>query len=260
MRCKAMLLRSLVVLCAMSGSALADVTVSASNSPNAGFTTDLRRLFESEKTHLHASAPALVRSAAPESSMRPKERSRARYYEESALAAMPPAKGGAQWRCLTEALYFEARGESIKGQFAVAEVILNRVGIDSYPSTVCGVVRQGARNQGGCQFSYACDGIPDVVRERESWDTAGKIALLTMEQPVSELTDGATHFHTRDVRPNWSRKFPRTAQIGAHLFYRQPGAPPAFSDRIAQADQAPARGALPGPIHPAALGRLDMGL
>lgn len=260
MRCKAIMLRSLVVLCALSGSALADVTVSTSNSPWTGYSADLGRLFESEKSALHASAPALVRSAAPETSLRPRERSRERWYEDSALAAMPPASGGPEWSCLTEAIYFEARGESVKGQFAVAEVILNRVGTKGYPNSICGVVKQGAQNLNACQFSYVCDGKPEVVSDRRAWETAGKIARLTMDQPVSELTDGATHFHTRAVRPGWSRKFPKTAQIGGHLFYRQPGARPAFSGRIASADQAPARGALPLPLAARGLARLDMGL
>jgi spore germination cell wall hydrolase CwlJ-like protein len=111
-----------------------------------------------------------------------------------------------------------ARGESLKGQFAVAEVILNRVDSPRYPNTVCGVVEQGGR--GGCQFSYHCDGARDVMRDREAVDTAGRIARLMLDGAPRQLTYGATHFHTRAVNPRWSRVYDRTAAIGAHLFYK----------------------------------------
>ena len=128
--------------------------------------------------------------------------------------------GGADsLRCLTEALYFEARGEGHSGQRAVAEVILNRVDSPAYPRSICGVVQQG--NDNGCQFSFACDGKSDRVSERAAWDRAGKIARLMMDGAPRALTAGATHFHTVSVRPSWARRFDRTASIGAHLFYRQ---------------------------------------
>ena len=75
---------------------------------------------------------------------------------EAWLMAQPVPEGDADWQCLTEALYFEARGESLEGQIAVAEVILNRVDSPLYPRSVCGVVKQ--RGGGGCQFSYVCNG------------------------------------------------------------------------------------------------------
>jgi spore germination cell wall hydrolase CwlJ-like protein len=132
------------------------------------------------------------------------------------LAALPPASGDQEWTCLAEALYFEARGESVAGQVAVAEVILNRRDSGAYPGTVCGVVRQR------CQFSYTCDGISDRIRERAAYERVGKIARLMLDGAPRALTGGATHFHTGAVRPAWSRRFPQTARIGAHYFYRQP--------------------------------------
>ncbi|MFN3992763.1 MAG: cell wall hydrolase [Tabrizicola flagellatus] len=139
---------------------------------------------------------------------------------EDWLMAQPAPSGDAEWQCLTEALYFEARGESLEGQIAVAEVILNRKDSPLYPRTVCGVVRQ--RVGSDCQFSYVCNGRTKM-REREAADLAGRIARAMLDGAPRLLTEGATHFHTRGVRPGWSKRFPRTASIGAHVFYRQPG-------------------------------------
>ncbi len=233
MRVHAMLVRSLVVLCAMSGTGLAEVTVSKSNDPNAGYAADLRRLFDGERAALEASPPVALRAASPQWSQRPRTRAAAAIYDDDWLAALPRAQGGAEWQCLAEALYFEARGESLKGQFAVAEVILNRVAARGYPDTVCGVVMQGARGKGGCQFSYACDGKPEVIAEPAAWDRVGKVARLMLDGKARErLTAGATHFHTHAVRPGWAQVFPQTARIGTHLFYRQPGAAPTFGMEV----------------------------
>ena len=140
---------------------------------------------------------------------------------EAILASTPAAKGDAQWECLTEALYFEARGESVKGQFAVAEVILNRVDSPDYPDSVCAVVNQGTGRKYACQFSYTCDGLSDTVNDRRSWAKLGRIAEAMIEDGPRELTGGATHYHTTAVNPSWAGRIPRTAAIGAHLFYRE---------------------------------------
>lgn len=139
---------------------------------------------------------------------------------EAWLMAQAVPEGDASWQCLTEALYFEARGESLEGQIAVAEVILNRVDSGLYPRSVCGVVKQ--RGGGSCQFSYVCDGRTDKMRETEAANLAGRIARAMLDDAPRLLTEGATHFHSRGVNPDWSRRFDRTAKIGAHTFYRQP--------------------------------------
>ncbi|MCA8880520.1 MAG: cell wall hydrolase [Rhodobacteraceae bacterium] len=144
-------------------------------------------------------------------------------YSKAWLASFPSpkdAKDGKQLGCLAEALYFEARGESVKGQFAVAEVILNRVDSPFFPDSVCGVVHQGGRS--GCQFSYTCDGRPEVIREKGAYAEVRKVASLALHGVADPVTDGATFYHTKGVRPSWSRKFPQTATIGAHKFYRHP--------------------------------------
>lgn len=143
-------------------------------------------------------------------------------YSSVWLDQQDAAEGGAEWRCLAEALYFEARGESIKGQFAVAEVILNRVDDPSYPNTVCGVIHQGTGRKYQCQFTYTCDGHSDAIAERSAFQAVGKVARLMVDGAPRSLTSGATHYHTRAVTPRWARQFPRTASIGVHHFYRQP--------------------------------------
>lgn len=143
-------------------------------------------------------------------------------YTREWLDAQGPAKGDAEWKCLSEALYFEARGESVSGQFAVAEVILNRVDSPNYPNTICGVITQGTGVKYGCQFSYACDGHPEVIAEPRAFERVGKIANIMVNGAARPLTDGATHYHTRSVSPRWARSFPRTAAIGMHYFYKQP--------------------------------------
>lgn len=136
------------------------------------------------------------------------------------LDAMPRVNGDAQWQCLAEAIYFESRGEPLAGQIAVAEVVLNRVDDSGFPKTVCGVTRQGAGSGRGCQFSYACDGRSDAMKSAVSRDRSEKLARLMLDGRARTVTDGATYFHTRSVRPDWSRKFTRTTAIGHHLFYR----------------------------------------
>jgi spore germination cell wall hydrolase CwlJ-like protein len=133
------------------------------------------------------------------------------------------SEGGPEWRCLSEALYFEARGESLVGQVAVAEVILNRVDSGKYPDSVCGVVRQGATGRlHACQFSYNCDGRPEDIHERDAWDRVGRVARRMIDGHARALTSGATHYHALHVAPRWSRRFEKTARIGEHVFYRVP--------------------------------------
>lgn len=142
------------------------------------------------------------------------------------LKAFPFKEGDREWACLAEALYFEARGETIQGQFAVAEVILNRRDSERFPNTVCGVVSQGAKSAKApraCQFSYKCDGAPEVFTEKKAYQRVGKVAMIVLNGFARKLTNGATYYHTNYVTPRWSRKFDRTAQIGVHYFYRNPG-------------------------------------
>ena len=142
-------------------------------------------------------------------------------YSKAWLAKQPAPKGDAQWRCLAEALYFEARGETVKGQFAVAEVILNRVKSRKYPNSVCGVINQGTGRKYACQFTYTCDGIKEVIGEPRAFKQVGRVARAMLDGAPKRLTKGATHYHTKSVNPRWARVFPRTSTIGYHHFYKQ---------------------------------------
>jgi Cell Wall Hydrolase len=132
--------------------------------------------------------------------------------------------------CLTQAVYFEARGETLRGQAAVAQVVLNRVKHPAFPKTVCAVVFQGAASR-GCQFSFACDGSMRRGLERGAWDRARNIAVRAMSGVVLADVGAATHFHTTGVSPGWGPRMLRVSQVGLHVFYRlNPNARPADSD------------------------------
>ena len=143
-------------------------------------------------------------------------------YDRAYLASLPAANGDDEWECLAEALYFEARGETVRGMFAVGEVILNRVDSGAYPNTLCQVINQGTGRKYACQFTYTCDGLAESIAEPRSWERVCKVAKLLLEGTPRALTGGATHYHTKAVNPSWAQRFPRTAAIGSHYFYRQP--------------------------------------
>ncbi|MCY0094101.1 cell wall hydrolase [Hoeflea sp. J2-29] len=144
-----------------------------------------------------------------------------KYDHEWAGTALPAAAfSAAEQRCLAAGIYFEARGENVKGQAAVAQVILNRVRNPTYPKTVCGVVYQNETWRNRCQFSFACDGIKDRVRSPKHWDMAEEIALATTAGKIWLPEVGSsTHYHATYVNPPWARKMRKVGQIGLHIFY-----------------------------------------
>lgn len=216
-----------VALTVLSGAGFAEVTVSQANDPTANLAGELSSILGAERMTVSAmpdqqlaslaAGPALAASKARKTKASDQVLIR---YDAAWLASQPAPQGDAQWECLTKALYFEARGESLKGQFAVAEVILNRADSPRFPGSVCGVVNQAGG--GSCQFSFVCDGRTDVMRERAAIDRAKRIARVMLDGAPRALTSGATYFHAKSVRPGWAHRFPRTAAIGAHMFYRQP--------------------------------------
>ena len=132
--------------------------------------------------------------------------------------------------CLTEAVYYEARGETPAGQAAVAQVVLNRVRHPAFPKSVCAVVYQGAAAH-RCQFSFACNGATHRGREQGAWTRSRRVAERAMGGYVMPEVGNATHFHLTSVGPAW-KNMVLTSQIGQHLFYRfggRAGGPGAFT-------------------------------
>jgi spore germination cell wall hydrolase CwlJ-like protein len=133
-----------------------------------------------------------------------------------------PAKYSAKelW-CMAEAIYFEARGEPYRGQVAVAQVVMNRVHLSLYPDTICGVVFQDENMHNACQFSFACDGIPETVNDPKAWAQAEDIAKkVTDGQLYLSEVGNATHYHAAYVYPDWAPRLQRVTRIGQHIFYR----------------------------------------
>lgn len=124
-------------------------------------------------------------------------------------------------KCLAQAVYFEARDEPVRGQQAVAQVVLNRVFSPYYPKDVCSVVYQNAQRHLACQFTFACDGKPEAIRERGAWARANRIAKQALDAKVW-LPDvaKATHYHATYVRPNWISDMKLLVKTGMHIFYR----------------------------------------
>ena len=139
-----------------------------------------------------------------------------------AASILPPSVfSAAEQQCLASGIYFEARGESVKGQAAVAQVILNRVRNPSYPGSICGVVYQNEDWRNRCQFSFACDNIKDRVNSAYHWRIAREVALaVTAGKIWLPEVGSATHYHAIYVRPNWARTMVKVGRIGLHLFYR----------------------------------------
>lgn len=147
------------------------------------------------------------------------------------LAAAKPAPSEvamaqllAERRCLAEAMYYEARGEGVTGQMAVAEVVFHRMRSSIYPATICGVVFQGAQEKVSCQFSFVCNGDMDRAKNPRAWSESKLLAakIMTGAVQLGDITDDATSYHAVSVEPVWAGHLIRTVQIGNHIFYRFP--------------------------------------
>jgi spore germination cell wall hydrolase CwlJ-like protein len=152
-----------------------------------------------------------------------------------ALAQMETA---AEAECLAEVMYYEARGEGIEGEKAVAEVVLQRTRTTDYPSTVCGVAYDGVQpDRRDCQFSFACDGTLRRPRDGHAWQRVRQLAekILIGAVRLPGRTGHAVAYHNVDVTPAWAQTMLKTAQIGNHVFYRRD---PMAQARAAQADEA----------------------
>jgi spore germination cell wall hydrolase CwlJ-like protein len=142
-----------------------------------------------------------------------------------AANVLPPSVFSSdEQQCLATGIYFEARGESVKGQAAVAQVILNRVRNPAYPKTICGVVYQNEDWQNACQFSFACDNVKERVNSPEHWRIARQVAMaVTAGKIWLPEVGSATHYHAVYVRPKWAAEMVKVGRIGMHIFYRTYG-------------------------------------
>ena len=138
------------------------------------------------------------------------------------LDNLPKPKSSAEIKCLAEAIYFESRGETIEGQYAVGEVIINRVLSKDFPNSVCGVISEGSSRLNACQFSYNCDGKLETINEKKIYERILKLSKMLLEPSARFLTGGALFYHSKLVSPSWSRKFVKTNEIGNHVFYTLP--------------------------------------
>jgi len=158
----------------------------------------------------------------------------ARPFSLAAAAANDQSRNRAL-HCLTQAVYYEAGYEPIEGRRAVAQVILNRMRHPTYPNSVCGVVYDGS-SRPGCQFSFTCDGSLRRVPASGAWAEAERVAREALAGAVVSSVGTATHYHANYVAPYWAPRLTKLAQIGAHIFYRWPGAAgrtAAFTSRYA---------------------------
>jgi spore germination cell wall hydrolase CwlJ-like protein len=137
------------------------------------------------------------------------------------VRASLPESSEADLNCLAQAIYYEARGEPLPGQIAVAEVVINRTASKRYPASICEVVFQNDHMRNRCQFSFACDGKTDTPPQNVAWQTSQSLAVYAMTDNSLQLTGTATHYHADYVSPGWSRRLEKTVSIGRHIFYRK---------------------------------------
>lgn len=137
------------------------------------------------------------------------------------------AKEYPQEYCLAQNIYHEARGSTLADRAAVADVTLNRVQANGFPTTICGVVKQAKFDKSGnpvknkCQFSWYCDGKQKRIKEVEAWDEAKELAWnIIHNNTYRGITSGATHYHTAKIKPYWRKAYTQVAQIGAHIYYK----------------------------------------
>lgn len=134
------------------------------------------------------------------------------------------------YRCLAEAVYFESRNQPFEGQLAVAITVLNRVESEHHPNSICKVVnykkrvRRGNRLKLVCAFSYECDGLPEIIRDKKSWETSLLVASLILDNHayftrILKL-EKVLFFHADYIVPWWAKYYIKVTTIGNHIFYR----------------------------------------
>ena len=144
--------------------------------------------------------------------------------------------------CMAKNIYFEAKSELEAGQYAVADVVLNRVADSRFPNSICEVVYEGIHRESWktkqhadladhkriyipkrhqCQFSWYCDGKSDKIKDGDAWRKSQEIAYrIVRERKFRGVTQGSTHYHATYVSPKWAPELNLIGRIGTHIFYR----------------------------------------
>lgn len=165
--------------------------------------------------HRQYVAPAIVPDTSPDAPLHA-----TRKLTPAERLALTPVTRAKAIKCLAEAIYFEARSEPERGQMAVAQVVVNRAFSGYYPNDICGVVYQNKHRHLACQFTFACDGIPDIVTSKPHWAMAERLANDALDgRGYLQDVGKATHYHAYYVSPYWARKMRKMSRIGAHTFY-----------------------------------------
>ena len=201
------------------------IVVSSLSEHRANEVWDTRALLftNAQDSFIDTAAPTLVAAKIPLQSLAPVMRDIAVLSDIEGLSrehVMAARENAEQKTCLSQAIYYEARSETLSGQKAVAEVVLNRVSSKHFPETICSVVYQGAQRKTGCQFSFTCDGSLDTAPTGKAWARAQTLAehmLIGIHKP---MTHRSTHYHTTDISPVWAPKLKSTRIVGSHAFYR----------------------------------------
>lgn len=165
-------------------------------------------------------AQVLEQKAAVQPDAPPAPKSKA--ITQSEVQAVDPAGAAAlddAITCMARSIYWESKGGKPADMEAVASVVMNRLGHDGFPDTVCGVVKQGSET-GNCQFSWWCDGRSDSVQEETRYAIAKEIARKALNRQLDDRTRGALYFHDRHVSPDWARAYVKTTETGDFLFYK----------------------------------------
>lgn len=121
--------------------------------------------------------------------------------------------------CLARTIYWEARGASTEAMEAVANVVMNRVGKEGFPETICKVAKQG-QEKGSCQFSWWCDGRPDDAKDDKSYAIAKEMTRKVLNRQLKDKTNGALYFHHKKVSPVWANEYIKTTEVDGFLFYK----------------------------------------
>jgi spore germination cell wall hydrolase CwlJ-like protein len=122
-----------------------------------------------------------------------------------------------QAQCLAITVYHEARGETLEGQLAVANVVINRARSGRYPPSWCGVMKQP------WQFSFVnpkTGDFPGIDTASASWSKAQAIARIASQNVAAEVDQDVLWYHADYVAPSWGRRLTRVEKIGTHIFYR----------------------------------------